>query len=105
MLGSSAYIDGENSVNRIEDAQYALHNYGAHGNANSIVYTADSGLVSIDNGEFSRCEPGDTFWKLRADNIILDQTVNRGFAKNVSLQNWKYSYLLLPRNSPLPSWR
>ena len=33
MLGSSAYIDSENSVNRIEDAQYALHNYGAHGNA------------------------------------------------------------------------
>ena len=44
MLGSSAYIDSENSVNRIEDAQYALHNYGAHGNANSIVYTADSGV-------------------------------------------------------------
>ena len=37
MLGSSAYIDSENSINRIEDAQYALHNYGAHGNANSIV--------------------------------------------------------------------
>ena len=43
MLGSSAYIDSEISINRIEDAQYALHDYGAHGNADSIVYTADSG--------------------------------------------------------------
>ena len=102
MLGSSAYIDSENSVNRIEDAQYALHNYGAHGNANSIVYTADSGLVSIDNGEFSRCEPGDTFWKLRADNIILDQTANRGFAKNVSLRIGNTPIFYYPGTLPFP---
>ena len=102
MLGSSAYIDSENSVNRIENAQYALHNYGAHGSANSVVYTADSGLVSIDNGEFSRCEPGDNFWKLRADNIILDQTANRGFAKNVSLRIGNTPIFYYPGTLPFP---
>ena len=102
MLGSSAYIDSQNSINRIEDAQYALHNYGAHGHANSIVYAADSGLVSIDNGEFSRCEPGDTFWKLRADNITLDQTANRGFAKNVSLRIGNTPIFYYPGTLPFP---
>ena len=102
MLGSSAYIDGENATNRVEDAQYVLHNSGAHGNANSIVYSSDSGLVSIENGEFSRCEPGDSFWKLRADNIILDQSANRGFAKNVSLRIGDTPIFYYPGTLPFP---
>ena len=102
MLGSSAYIDSENATNRIENAQYVLHNYGAHGNANSIVYSSDSGLVSIENGEFSRCEPGNSFWKLRADNIILDQSANRGFAKNVSLRIGDTPIFYFPGTLPFP---
>ena len=102
MVGSSAYIDGGNSINRLEEAQYVLHNYGANGSANSIVYTGDTGLVSIENGEFSRCEPGSNFWKLRADNIILDQNVNRGYAKNVSLRFGDIPVFYYPGTLPFP---
>ena len=102
MVGSSAYIDGGNSINRLEEAQYVLHNYGANGSANSIVYTGDTGLVSIENGEFSRCEPGSNFWKLRADNIILDQSVNRGYAKNVSLRFGEIPVFYYPGTLPFP---
>ena len=102
LLGSSAYIDSRDSVNRIENARYVLHNYGAHGNANNIVYTTDSGLVTIENGEFSRCEPGSNFWKLRADNIILDQESERGYAENVSLRLGGVPIFYYPGTLPFP---
>lgn len=102
LLGDSAFIDNNDAVNRVENAQYVLHNYGAHGNAASIVYSAESGLVTIENGEFSRCEPGSDFWKLRADNIILDQDANRGYAQNVSLRIGAVPVFYYPGTLPFP---
>mgnify|MGYP001181080653 CR=1 FL=1 len=102
LLGSSALIDNSESINRVGNAQYVLHNYSAHGSANSIVYEADSGLVTIENGEFSRCEPENNFWKLRADNITLDQQENRGYAKNVSLSLVGIPVFYYPGTLPFP---
>jgi LPS-assembly protein len=86
LRGSSARIDGSTSVNRIEAASYVLHDYGAHGQAEAIVYNGETGLVVIENGEFSRCEPESPFWRLRAENITLDQDAARGYARAVSLR-------------------
>ena len=102
LLGDSAYMNNNDAVSRIEDAQYVLHNFGARGNAASIVYTSDSGLVSIENGEFSRCEPGSNFWKLQADSIILDQEQNRGYADNVSLRLGNVPVFYYPGTLPFP---
>ena len=86
LRGNSAYIDSNDGVSRLESAHYVLHDYGAHGQADSIVYHSNSGLVSIENGEFSRCEPDSTFWYLRANTIVLDQEQGRGYAQAVSLR-------------------
>lgn len=86
LTGSSAYIASNDGLNRVEAAQYVLHDYGAHGRADSIVYNSESGLVSIENGEFSRCEPDSNFWHFRAANIVLDQEQGRGYASAVSLR-------------------
>lgn len=84
--GSSATLNGDTNSNQIESAQYVLHDFGAHGSAASIVYDGETDLISIDNGQFSRCEPGSEFWTLRAENIILDQENRRGYARDVSLR-------------------
>ena len=102
LLGSSAFIDNDDNANRIENAQYVLHNYSAHGQAQSIFYSSDSSLVSIENGEFSRCEPGSDFWKLQADNIILDQKLNRGYAQNASLWLGGFPIFYYPFTLPFP---
>tara|TARA_B100000959_G_scaffold168740_1_gene176731 strand:- start:14946 stop:17741 length:2796 start_codon:yes stop_codon:yes gene_type:complete len=102
LLGTSAFIDSDANANRITSAQYVLHDYGAHGQAESIVYNSDSGVVSIENGEFSRCEPGSNFWKLEADTIILDQTENRGYASNVKLRLGEVPIFYYPFTLPFP---
>ncbi len=102
LLGNSAFIDNDEQVNRVETAQYVLHDYGAHGNADSIVYSSDSGLVTIDNGEFSRCEPENQFWTLRANNIVLNQEQNRGYARNASIRLGNVPIFYYPFTLPFP---
>ncbi len=100
--GTTAYIDNATGINRVESAQYVLHEVGAHGTANSIVYNTESGLVTIDNGEFSRCEPESDFWFLRADQIVLNQAEGRGYATAVSLRVKDVPIFYYPYTLPFP---
>lgn len=102
LKGSSAFIDNGAGSNRVETAQYVLHDYGAHGSANSMVYNSESGLVTIENGEFSRCEPESNFWYFRADNIVLNQTEGRGYATAVSLRIKDVPIFYYPGTLPFP---
>lgn len=86
LTGSSAQIDQNASSNRIEQADYVLHDYGIHGAANVIVYDSAGEILAIENGEFSRCEPGNEFWKLRARSMTLDTVAGIGTAEAVSLR-------------------
>jgi LPS-assembly protein len=86
LQGNSAFIDSDNNTNRVESAQYVLHDYGAHGGADSIIYNSDSGLVTVENGIFSRCEPESDFWDFSADRIVLNQDQNRGYATAATLR-------------------
>lgn len=100
--GDSAFIDNDAGINRIEQAQYVLHDYGAHGNANSIVYNSESGNVTIENGEFSRCEPESNFWLFRAETIVLNQEESRGYASKVSLRIKDVPVFYYPGTLPFP---
>tara|TARA_B110000858_G_scaffold171375_1_gene201815 strand:- start:14131 stop:16899 length:2769 start_codon:yes stop_codon:yes gene_type:complete len=86
LQGSSAFIDSDAGANRVEDAQYVLHDIGAHGSAESITYSSDTGSVIIENGEFSRCEPESNFWLFRAESIVLNQDEGIGYATAASLR-------------------
>ncbi|MCH8264866.1 MAG: LPS-assembly protein LptD [Proteobacteria bacterium] len=86
LRGSSAFINNDEGISRIENAQYVIHDLGIHGTAGSIVYTSESGLVSIENGEFSRCEPDNSFWHIEAASIVLDQERGRGYARSARLK-------------------
>lgn len=102
LTGSSAFIDSDERLNQVENAQYVLHDFGAHGDANSIAYNSESGLVTIENGEFSRCEPENEFWILRADSIVLDQENNRGLARNASIRLGNVPIFYYPFTLPFP---
>ncbi|MEX2130074.1 MAG: LPS-assembly protein LptD [Pseudohongiellaceae bacterium] len=86
LRGTNAYLDQNEDSNRVGEASYVLHNYGTHGVADSIVYNSASGQVIIENGEFSRCEPESNFWLLQARTIVIDQSINRGYARGTRLE-------------------
>ncbi len=102
LRGSSAFIDNNAGNNRVEDAQYVLHDLGAHGNAESIAYSSNTGSVTIENGEFSRCEPESRFWLFRAKSIVLNQDEGVGYATAVSLRIKDVPIFYYPGTLPFP---
>jgi len=102
ILGNSAFIDSESNSSRIESAQYVIHDYGAHGDASSVVYSSDTGMLSIENGMFSRCEPGNETWTLSAESILLDQENNRGYARKASIRLGNVPIFYYPFTLPFP---
>jgi len=102
LRGSSAFLDLTEETNVIENASYVLHDTGVHGNAARIIYRSADGSITIDNGEFSRCEPGDEFWLLRARSIQLDPEAGVGRATAVSLRIKDIPVFYYPFTVPFP---
>lgn len=102
LRGETAFVDQGNSVNRIERANYVLHQYGVHGAANVIVYDSEGEVLAIENGEFSRCEPGSEFWKLQAKSMTLDTQAGIGTATSVTLRIKDVPVFHYPYTVPFP---
>lgn len=102
LRGDSAFVDQTNSVNRIERADYVLHQYGIHGSANVILYDSNGEVLAIENGEFSRCEPGNEFWVLQAQEMTLDTLAGIGTAKSVTLRVKDIPIFHYPFTVPFP---
>ena len=54
LRGSEAFIDSNSGRNTVDAAHYVLHASGIHGAAQTIDYDSATGLIMLDNGEFSR---------------------------------------------------
>ena len=70
----------------INNASYVLHEDSISVvAAEVIVYTDADGIITIDNGLFTRCEPGDNSWVVEAENNCAQpgQPVAARLAKNV----------------------
>src|SRR5690606_22209123 len=96
ITGDSATVERNAGRSRIEQASYVLHEEQARGSAEVIVYTDEDGVVTIDNGYFTRCEPGDDSWMIRGDEIRLYRDTGRGIARNLTLQVGKVPVFYLP---------
>lgn len=102
LTGDAAFMDQANSINRIENANYVLHQYGVHGAASVIVYDSAGEVLAIENGEFSRCEPGNEFWKLQARSMTLDTLAGIGSATAVTLRIKDVPVFHYPFTVPFP---
>jgi LPS-assembly protein len=86
VTGKGAIIDQNNGDNTIEQASYVIHGTQIHGTASRLSYNTDSGLMTMDNGEFSRCEPIDPFWLVQASSLRLDNERGVGYASELTLR-------------------
>ena len=99
LTGSSATLDQVAGTSTLQDASYLLHQSGVRGSASVIIYTDADGIITIDNGVFTRCEPGDTSWYIQGREIELDRASGRGVAKDLTLRVREVPVLYLPRIS------
>lgn len=96
MTGTAAVVDEAEARSEISSASYLMHESGIRGSADVIVYTDAQGIITIDNGVFTRCEPGDNSWLIAGKEIVLDQSTGRGTARAVTLSVQDVPVLYLP---------
>jgi LPS-assembly protein len=96
LTGSQASVDRNNGRSEISGASYVLHDVTARGTAAVIVYTDADGIITIDNGIFTRCEPGDNSWAIAGSHITLDREAGRGTARDVTLRVADTPVMYLP---------
>lgn len=86
VTGQGAVMDQDNGNNQINSAAYVMHDTQIHGSAQRLGYNSDSGMLTLENGQFSRCEPMDPFWVMQAQNLRLDNENGVGYATDVTLR-------------------
>lgn len=96
LTGNSAVVDELAARSEIQTASYLLHDSAIRGSAAVIVYTDAQGIITIDNGVFTRCEPGDNSWVIQGAEIELNQSTGRGIARNVTLRVQDIPVMYLP---------
>ncbi|MCZ2721164.1 LPS assembly protein LptD [Marinomonas sp. 15G1-11] len=84
-----------NLVTRFEDARFLRHKTGARGQAKSLQKDA-KGIIFIEEGFYTTCEPGNGSWKLYGSSIVLDPNSGFGTAKHVQIKVDDYSIFYLP---------
>lgn len=86
LTGTTATLNQSAATSELQNASYVMHDIAARGTAAVIVYTDTNGVVTIDNGVYTRCEPGNNSWEVAGDTIRLDQISGVGTARNVTLR-------------------
>jgi len=96
LVGSDGVVENAGEISRLNNASYVLHEEGVRGTAEIIVYTDADGIITIDNGVYTRCEPGDNSWVMEGREIILNQESGRGIARDVKLRLGNVPVFYLP---------
>jgi len=86
VTGQGARMDQNTGDNQINQASYVMHTTQLHGYASQLGYNSESGLLTLENGQFSRCEPFDPFWVMQARELRLDSEIGVGYATEVTLR-------------------
>lgn len=86
VTGEGALLDQNAGNNTISQASYVIHNTQIHGTAARLSYNSDSGMMTMENGAFSRCEPMDPFWMVQASSLMLDNANGVGYARELTLR-------------------
>jgi LPS-assembly protein len=69
----------------MDNASFLIHQTRMRGRAAKVEKTADETLI-IENGSFTRCDPGNNLWRMRGDQIELFTGKGHGVARNVTIE-------------------
>ncbi|WP_346838724.1 LPS-assembly protein LptD [Microbulbifer sp. SAOS-129_SWC] len=83
--GKSAEVHTDSQAAAIDDATYVLHQAFIHGSADFAAREA-SGELTLTEGSYTRCEPGEEVWRITGGQITIDNVERQGVARNVRLE-------------------
>ena len=95
IAGDKAVSDLDQSKSRVEPAKYQLVEARGNGDA-TLVETLDKQHSHLTDATYSTCELGSNAWRMRADEIWLDQETGVGRARNMTLRVQNVPVLYLP---------
>ena len=81
---SSGYISSNSSTTEFKDAAFLSHSSGARGEA-QLLSSNQEGVIFIEDGFFTTCEPNEESWKLYGSSIKLDTVSGFGTAKHIQI--------------------
>lgn len=85
IIGDSAQLNRETGEANIENSQFIFYETGLRGKASSISRDDDASMTLTD-GEFTQCEPGQEHWLIKGSEITLDQNDETATGKNIRLE-------------------
>jgi len=83
--GDEAHFDLRKDVTDLDAERYIFLERHSHGDADKVVITGDD-IVTINDADYTTCNPGSNVWKLLADELELDFSEDVGTAYNVWLE-------------------
>lgn len=95
MTGQHATTNLFNGTGIVDSATFLLHQPQLRGSATRIERLPSTDLV-INNGRFTRCEPGNNTWMIHGQKITLEQRSGFGTARNVTIDIKDVPVIYLP---------
>ncbi|MFC6981034.1 LPS-assembly protein LptD [Microbulbifer taiwanensis] len=83
--GAAAQVHTDSRAAAIEDATYVIHDAFVHGSASHAAREA-SGELTLTQGNYTRCEPGEEIWRVTGGQITIDNVERQGVARDVRLE-------------------
>ncbi|NND67008.1 MAG: LPS-assembly protein LptD, partial [Halioglobus sp.] len=83
--GDKAEIFSEDDTAKVYNGQFVFHREHMHGTASLLERDRD-GLVSVHEGEFTFCAPGEDDWAVLSDRLDLDLEEGLATARNARIE-------------------
>jgi LPS-assembly protein len=84
LRADKAYVDTNTGNARLDNARFVLYETRVRGRADNLQKIGDA-VISLDQGTFTSCEPGDNTWSIQGSNITLYNEKHYGTAKHMRL--------------------
>ncbi|MGQ9426246.1 LPS-assembly protein LptD [Gilvimarinus sp. F26214L] len=85
IVGEQAELNRETGASRIEQGEFVLYESRTRGSAALLARSEDE-VITLEDGLFTQCEPGNESWALRGSSIEVDPKSRRGVARNARVE-------------------
>ncbi len=84
LRGSEVSLDRNTNTATMSDGRFVLYEQSLRGEAGQL--SSGDDILVLENGEFTRCEPGNNNWLMRGSSITIDSNTQQGVARNVRIE-------------------